>query len=229
MRKPSTGTPRDFYLSRKKKLLRNFDKTAKCIRGALEARFGDDADMLIKEIRREYEALIPDLPYIGGYKNLMYTLMIIASARHLAVYRTMTKRGVAAEEFGSIVFEIEEEIIASLSAFTRLLLRIFFRLGFTGFGRRMLKKWAAESQRRRYPGDWVFAHVPGDGDAFDYGLDYTECVVCKFFRAHDAAEAAPYLCPADFAWTGSCAGDFSGPPPSPKASTAATSGSRRGG
>ena len=38
----------------------------------------------------------------------------------------------------------------------------------------------------------------GDGTAFDYGYDYTECGVVKYFRAQGAPELAPYFCLNDF-------------------------------
>jgi hypothetical protein len=46
--------------------------------------------------------------------------------------------------------------------------------------KRRLQKRAAESQERRYAEDYVFAFVDGDGETFDYGVDYIECATCKF-------------------------------------------------
>jgi len=62
-----------------------------------------------------------------------------------------------------------------------------------------MKKCAAESQKRLYPGDWVWSSFEGDGKEFDSGADFTECAICKFFRAQDASDLAPYLCRTDFA------------------------------
>jgi hypothetical protein len=56
---------------------------------------------------------------------------------------------------------------------------------------------AGESQKRRYPGDWVFTFVEGDGQEFDYGLDFTECGICKYYHAQGADELTPYLCLMD--------------------------------
>jgi hypothetical protein len=64
---------------------------------------------------------------------------------------------------------------------------------------------AAESQQRRYSGDWVCTFVEGDGETFDYGLDVTECGICKFYHAQGADELAPYMCLSDY--VGSCAFD----------------------
>jgi hypothetical protein len=61
-----------------------------------------------------------------------------------------------------------------------------------------LRAAAAESQRRRYPGDWVCRFVEGDGETFDYGLDVTECGICTLYHAQGADELAPYMCLSDY-------------------------------
>jgi hypothetical protein len=68
----------------------------------------------------------------------------------------------------------------------------------SGFGQRPMRRAALESQERVYPADWVFRFVEGDGEAFDWGIDYTECGIVKFFRAQGAGELAPYMCLADY-------------------------------
>jgi hypothetical protein len=69
---------------------------------------------------------------------------------------------------------------------------------FSGLRRRRLEKAARDSQERRYPADWVFEIVPGDGQSFDYGKDVTECGIVKYLDAQGADELAPYLCEWDY-------------------------------
>jgi len=59
-----------------------------------------------------------------------------------------------------------------------------------------LRKRAAESQKRQYPGDYVYTFVEG-GEEFDYGVDYVECASCKFLSEQGAPELAPCLCVID--------------------------------
>jgi hypothetical protein len=63
---------------------------------------------------------------------------------------------------------------------------------------RRLEKAARRSQARRYPGDWVFEVVHGDGESFDFGVDMTECGIVKFFHSQGADEVVPYLCELDY-------------------------------
>ena len=60
---------------------------------------------------------------------------------------------------------------------------------------------AALSQQRRYPADWVFEVVDGDGQGFEFGVDYSECGVVKYLAREGAPELAPYLCWIDYPMT----------------------------
>jgi hypothetical protein len=66
---------------------------------------------------------------------------------------------------------------------------------------RRLRKRALESHQRKYPDDYVYDFVEGDGKSFDYGVDYLECASCKFLAKQGAPELAPYLCPADILYS----------------------------
>ena len=57
---------------------------------------------------------------------------------------------------------------------------------------------AAISQQRRYPEDWVFEVVEGNGQGFAFGVDYTECGIVKYLAREGAPELAPYLCWIDY-------------------------------
>ena len=61
-----------------------------------------------------------------------------------------------------------------------------------------LRHAAAISQQRRYPDDWVFEIVEGDGQSFVCGVDYTECGAVKYLAREGAPELAPYLCWLDY-------------------------------
>src|SRR5512139_4118626 len=56
----------DYYTSRKRRLLKDFDSYVKTTRPVLLKYFGEDVDVMIAQARREYAGIIPQLPYIGG-------------------------------------------------------------------------------------------------------------------------------------------------------------------
>jgi hypothetical protein len=187
-----------YYASRKGWLMWLFDRAAKRIRPVMVRRYGSlVADGVATEARQVYEALIPQLPFLGGAGNFD-TVLIVAAAMFLAFYRPLKSRGTAVEEIGDVIHEAVE---AFFSKIPRFLARLYGRLHFTRHARRQAQKTALESQQRQYAGDWVFAFVEGDGDAFDWGQDFVECGVVKFFRTQDAVEFAPHMCRLDFVFS----------------------------
>jgi hypothetical protein len=182
----------DYYVSRKRKLLKEFDKTLDRIRGLFVSRYGKDSEAMLQEARQEYEALIPQLPYIGGRQ--LFTQFLISTAWFLSLYRVLKRRGETVEEVGQLVYQASE---AYLQAYPRFLRRFLGFMTFSPRYLRRLEKGALESHERQYPGDYVYDYVAGDGGTFDYGVDYVECGPVKFLTEQGAPELALYVCPTD--------------------------------
>ncbi len=54
-----------YYNSRQGKLLKDFDRTSALMKDSLIKRYGEEfAKILQKDVRQEYEKLIPEIPYI---------------------------------------------------------------------------------------------------------------------------------------------------------------------
>lgn len=182
-------TETDYYVQQKKKLLKNFDRAFGRIQKLLAKTCGDDfAAAVTAETRREYERLIPALPYIGGSKNF-YTPIIIVNGWIIALFRVMRARGKTAEETVKICVDVLDEMFRSRLRFLFPLMRW---AAFSRFFRRMLKKQAAQSQRRLYPGDFVYTLEEGDGEPFDFAVVFSECAVNKLYEAQGVEELKPY-------------------------------------
>ena len=172
-----------------------FDLAARLIRGVGVARYGERfAKIVVAEARREYELLLPQLPYIGGRRNPL-TQIMVSAGMFLALYRAMKAQGREVDEIGAFVYAGVEKVYGYLP---RCVLYVYGGLSFTERRQRKARELALESQKRRYAGDWVYAVVEGDGEDFDYGLDFVECGICKFFHAQEADEFARHMCRLDF-------------------------------
>jgi hypothetical protein len=179
------------------KLLKEFDRTVRRVRRVFVSRYGEESTRaLILEARQANEALIPQLPYIGGKQP--FTQFLISTAWLLAMYRALQRHGQTVEEVGILGYDVME---AYLQAYPRYLRRFLGHMTWSPRYLRRLRERAAESQKRRYPGDYVYTFVAGDGVTFDYGVDYTECASVKFLRAQGAPELAPYLSAADILYS----------------------------
>jgi hypothetical protein len=181
------------YAPRKSRLLKDFDGSVSSVKQVLIARYGEEeAYALMRESRQKYQDLIPQIPYIGKRNPLL--IFLLPASRYLAIYRTFQEHGRTVEEAGRLVYEIAE---AQFEAIPRWVRRVIGVLWFIPWFAKRLQKRAALSQERKYPGGYVLAYVEGDGQDFDYGIDYIECASCKFLNEQDAAELGPYVCAVD--------------------------------
>lgn len=189
--------PSDYYRARIPRLLKEYDSYIKYTRPVLVRYFDEqEVDDILIEIRNEYESLIPQLPYVGGKPP--FTQFIIYTALYLAIYRTVAVRGKTLEEIGEILFELGRELLQKSPS---LLTRMVGGMNFSRYYLHIVQKRALESQQRKYPGNYVFEYVEGDGKSFDYGVDYLECGGCKFLAEQGASELAPYICPVDILYS----------------------------
>lgn len=180
-----------YYLARKLEILALFDDHAQAWRPLLARRYGNGpAEAILRQARAQHEALIPQIPYIGGDGNPM-TRHLIRSTTSLGLYKAMLAHGKTAAETGRIAYDAVVERVAGLPL-----------LSPTGPSPEEIaeaKEQARRSQEQRYPGDWVWTFVEGDGVTFDYGYDFTECGSQKLYHAQGADEFLPFYCYLDFA------------------------------
>jgi hypothetical protein len=185
--------PEPSYVSQKSRFLKDFDRMAARVSRVLISRYGEEqARALIMESRREYEALIPQIPFIGEKSPML--IFLLPTSRYLAVYRALQKRGATVEDAGRLIYEMCEAEEKAIPAPVR---RLMGWLWFSPLLLRRVRKGAARSQKREYPGGYVFTYVEGNGRDFDWGIDYLECSSCKLLKAQGAMELAPYVCAVD--------------------------------
>ena len=181
------------YLFRKKRLLKDFEKSLSRVKLSLFTWLGEEqAWRLIRESRQEYEILIPRIPFIGSKNPLL--VFLLPTTRYLAVYRALQRQGLTIEDARNLLLEIGTEEIRAIPLIAR---RFITYLWFSQWFVNRIKKGAINSQKREYSGNYVLIFVEGDGQEFDYGVDYIECASCKLLEAEDALELAPYACVVD--------------------------------
>jgi len=185
--------PEASYVPQKSRFLKDFDRMAARVRRVLVSRYGEEqAKALLTESRREYEALIPQIPFIGERSHML--IFLLPTSRWLAVYRALHKRGTTVEDAGRLIYEMME---AEAKAIPGPVRRLMGWLWFSPLFLRRVRKRAAESQKRQYPGGYVFTYIEGNGRDFDWGIDYAECSSCKLLKAQNAMELAPHVCAVD--------------------------------
>jgi hypothetical protein len=182
----------NYYVNRKPKLMKDFNKIINIARKILGKSFNKSkVSQILDESKRKYEALLPQLPYIGGKKN-MSTFNIIEGAWMLAIIFPLEQEGLSVREIGKIMYEILKTYFES----TPLANWLNGKLMWSKF---MIKrKKCGKTTFKQYSGGWVEEFVEGDGKSFDYGLTITECGLCKLYKQYKAEQYVPYLCLTDY-------------------------------
>lgn len=188
--------PDFWYVRHEGRLMRLARFYFRPFRKPLAEAYGTGAgEAIVSEALGRFEALLPDIPYIGGGKNA-FTITLVKIAAKLAMYQTLRARGASVEQAARLIHLGEVRFYQSVP--TRWLMRLQGRGFLTRRGVVTWRRIAATSQARRYPGDWVYEVVEGDGQGFEMGLDCTECGAIKYLEREGAPELAPYLCWVDY-------------------------------
>ena len=151
--------PENWYLRHKTRIMREVRFASRPYRKLFASTYGKEVgEAVATETMRRFEALLPDIPYIGGDENPL-TRTLYLSATWLAMYRSLRARGASVEEAARLIYLGTS---ASYDAFPfRLLLRWQGRRLFSRKYIDQRRRAAANSERRRYPDDWVMDVRPG--------------------------------------------------------------------
>jgi len=183
-----------YYSARKEKLLKDFDSTVVLIKASLVERYGQEfASTLQREVREEYEKLIPEIPYIKGLRARLLNSFLLITAQEFAAYKAMKKLGKPPGEAWELCHEALRFRMAEIPRWKRWLLRRFM---FSRLVRKIVARRARQQQKVQF-GDFKIEYIMGEGDEFDFGVNYLQCGNYNFVKRNGGEEFAPYVCMSD--------------------------------
>jgi hypothetical protein len=190
---------KDYYMKNKAKMTTQFDKSLHISKEILLKRFNElELEEIFNQMRKEYENLIPKIPYIGGRRN-PFTSMLVDGVAMLAFYRIFEKMGMTYREIGEFTYKYWEKIhkirVHKLEKTGQNPVDQIFNDTYINLSKSLTKTL----QLKKYPDDFVMEFVEGDGKTFDYGFKFTECGIYKVFKKLGAEKYVPFICLADFA------------------------------
>jgi len=141
---------------------------------------------IIDATRIEYERVLPNVPDIGGIRNVYQPVMTV-NGWIVALFRAMSARGLAA---GDAIRVCHEALDDWLNRMPGWLLRVIGGLLLSPPGRWYFERQARRSQRRRYAEDFVW-RVERGGDG-ELAMVFEECAVNKWYEAEGVRELKPY-------------------------------------
>ncbi|MCK4383934.1 MAG: L-2-amino-thiazoline-4-carboxylic acid hydrolase, partial [Candidatus Lokiarchaeota archaeon] len=187
---------KDYYIKQKAQLMQDFSNMTNGMRKFLARKFEDaKLDKILKQMNEEFENLIPKIPYIGGDKNL-FTGTLIQDISYLAIFRILEKEGFSYREVGEFFYKLIDGEIRldkeNLEKSGKDPAQDIFEIEHIN----QRKSLAEESQKSTFPFDFVINFVEGGGVSFEYGLNFTECGICKLYNELGAEKYIPLICMA---------------------------------
>ncbi|MHC4985433.1 MAG: L-2-amino-thiazoline-4-carboxylic acid hydrolase [Planctomycetota bacterium] len=113
----------------------------------------------------------------------------------MAVYRAVTQYGGTAGEAWEIC---HEALRLRMAAFPRWRAWLLRKLMFSGLMMRRVRRFARAGRTIRH-GDFETRLLIGNGEDFDFGIDYLRCGNLELVRKLGAEAFAPYVCMSDIA------------------------------
>jgi len=117
------------------------------------------------------------------------------TAQEIAVYQAMKKNGKTAGEAWEIC---HEALQLRMKQFPKIKRWLLARYMFSSLVKKIARKRAEKGQKIK-TGNFEVIFVIGDGEEFDFGVDYVACGNYKFVLDQGAEEFAPYVCMSDIA------------------------------
>jgi hypothetical protein len=152
----------------------------------------DEVAAIASRTEREFVALLPDVPFLGGQDNPLCA-SLIESVRYLALYRAMREVGTTDEDIGRILYDA---VVTHPQDYA-----VHIAPGRVLSQQQLMERRrerATRSQQSQYAGDYVYELVAGDGSSFDFGYDFTACATLFLYHALGAGDVLPYYCFSDF-------------------------------
>lgn len=184
-----------YYRVNRGRLLAEFSGVCQGVSQMTAGRLGaPQARQAADEARQAFAALLADLADLGGESNRNQTYLTQA-AWLAALHKALKPRGMSAADTGRLFYDLAAMDLRATAPET---LRANCEERFSRAGRDSLAQWAAWSQQRIYPGDWVGRAYFDGGQDYDVGYDMLECGAVKLFAGLGMMDAAPYFCLNDF-------------------------------
>jgi len=198
------GEKSNYYVKKKRTLLNRFEELKPLIGNLVKNKYSElEFEDLFTRFKVDFAGLIPEIPYIGGPTN-SYSFFLLDSAQVLAMIRVLEKIGLKYFEIGKFVYEFYENFYKDkkekLEKVGQDPAERIFEKDYIDY----LEVLGKKSQEREYQYDYVFEFIRGDGVDFDYGFNYKECGMHKFFKKLGFEKYTPLICLGDFADANIC-------------------------
>ncbi len=184
----------NYYLDNRRKMIKEFDKYSKYMLLVLGKQFtADEVTDIAQKSKAEYDALLPHIPYIGGFKNSS-TTNLIGSAIVLAYIKVLETYGLTEKAIGQLIYQFFEALFTEKNKLVKSLVKFLLKRKFVK--KMLIKRFQKNARYDGYDAAWHTRIV--DSDTYDLALDIKQCGICKFYKAQQMENYIKYMCLGDY-------------------------------
>ena len=180
------------YTSIKTKLLKDYENTADAVEPFLTEQYGlEQIQTLIAEATREFEKLIPEIPFINTPRGRAFNGFLLITAQELAAFKAMSKHGKTPAEVWEVCHKALRPTTAKIPLWACWIMKtmLFSRVTTKIFSKR----------GRKQIGNFEVEYLSGEGKGFNIGANYHRFGNIEFVYKHGGEAFAPYICMSDIA------------------------------
>ena len=169
---------------------------------ALKKYYPDKSEILISSLHSTYEEIKPDISFSKRSANPIDKRMDIA-ASFLALVKVLDKEGSTVEKIREICLYIANDYVQPKNSFEVSMKKWPVKLIRTWLGRWLTLYLKKKVAKPAHP-DGFAADIITDKSAtfgLGYGVDITECGICKLFEKHHYKKFSSILCDVDYITT----------------------------
>lgn len=185
-----------YYSVYEDKLLKDLDEICLLLKNSISTRYSEKfASNLLIDVRKEYQELIPQIPYIKGFRARVLNKFLIGTAQELALYKAMKAHHKTTSEAWELCHQAICLYVQDIPKWKRWLFRRFM---FSSFVKKIIER-RENTQERGYFGEFEIEYLVGKKENFDIGVNYHSCGNYNFAMKHGGKEFAPFICMSDIA------------------------------
>lgn len=156
------------------------------------------ASLLVEEIERQFVAMAGDIAFAKTSSNPIDKRMEI-SAYFLATVKVLDGEQAGYERIREILLAIANDYVQPKNKLAAATRKWMTGLLFTAPGRMLIRLMAARTKNTSHPDGFAATLItdPAETYGLGYGVDITECGICKLFSKHNSNQYTPILCEVD--------------------------------
>ena len=185
-----------YYSKNKSKYLKQINKLMSYAKDETREVFASDYSNILKEVQTAFtEAVLEDLPFVGGSKNSNDTSNLVGIGQYTALFLVGRKHGIEDHKIGELLTIMEQRHFKPLPGWIQSIVRCLTN---RKFAQSFLVRMAVKSRKfgDEYPYAWVYVYREPDND-YSLKLDCVRCGAWKYLKEKDFLDIMPYVCNID--------------------------------